>query len=391
MVIPCASSHLFLMKKKFAFCLNFCLLALLNQSFGQHKNDNSVAVIEGSTVYETPKVFELMNIAFALTDTSKAYFNTIDTTTQYYKEVILHFAKFRSHKLVRALTEQVKKDASKYAFNLAKGADLLLVDGKLSRRKRLPTGRRIWNDLHSERKKAIEDFSRQSGLEQFYVAHQEYYAKTLQQSKEYLQTSAMQQWLEKEFPNKYDKYTIIISPLMRGYHFGYHLTRKGKKVSIIYISAANGYNRNKLTDKQVAGLYTGVAFTEIDHNYVNPVSDCFEKELNQIMGGENRNNWTKTSYGNDSYDTGYKIFNEYMTHGVYLLYTKAKFSEEDQMVIKKSRIRLMSERRKYYRFEDFYNQLEKLYSSKPLNNNLVDLYPEIIKWCKKQNLQSIKL
>ena len=145
-----------------------------------------------------------MNIAFALTDTSRAYFNTIDTTTQYYHEVMLHFAKFSNHKLVRALTEQVRKDASVYAFNLAKGSDLLLVNGKLSRAKRLPTGRRIWNDLHSERNKAIEDFSRQSGLEQFYVAHQAYYAKTLQQSKEYLQVSAMQQWLEKEFPNKYD-------------------------------------------------------------------------------------------------------------------------------------------------------------------------------------------
>ena len=44
---------------------------LLNQSFGQHKNDNSIAVVEGSIVYETPKVFELMNIAFALTWTNK--------------------------------------------------------------------------------------------------------------------------------------------------------------------------------------------------------------------------------------------------------------------------------------------------------------------------------
>lgn len=108
-VLLCASNRLFLMKKKFAFCLTLCLFGLLDQSFGQPKNDNSVVVVDGSTVYETPKVFELMNIAFALTDTSKAYFSTIDTTTQYYKEVIRHFATFRSHKLVRALTEQVKK------------------------------------------------------------------------------------------------------------------------------------------------------------------------------------------------------------------------------------------------------------------------------------------
>lgn len=389
-VLLCASNRLFLMKKKFAFCLTLCLFGLLNQSFGQPKNDNSVVVVDGSTVYETPKVFELMNIAFALTDTSKAYFSTIDTTTQYYKEVIRHFATFRSHKLVRALTEQVKKNASTYAFNLTTGSDLLLVNGKLARANRFPPERKIWNDLHSVHQKSIEDFSRLSGFEQFYVAHQEYYAKMLQQSKEYARVAAMQQWLEKEFPIKYDKIATFISPLMRGSHWGVHFTHKGENVSLMYVSAANGYNNGKRTKQQISGIYTGISFTEIDHFYVNPISDRFEKELNQLMGGENRNNWTKPTYGSNLYDNGYKVFNEYMTHGVYLLYTNAKYAKEDQEVIKKHRIRLMSELRKYHRFEDFYTQLEKLYLSKPSNKTLADLYPDIIEWCKRQNLQPIK-
>jgi hypothetical protein len=73
-------------------------------------------------------------------------------------------------------------------------------------------------------------------------------------------------------------------------------------------------------------------FSEIDHNYVNPVSDKYKKEINKIMGDEHRSKWIKANGDGKYYGTGYKVFNEYMTHAVYLIYTNEFYSAADQTI-----------------------------------------------------------
>ena len=150
----------------------------------------------------------------------------------------------------------------------------------------------------------------------------------------------------------------------------------------MWVADAKGYTSNTAQNR---GRYTGVILTEIDHNYVNPVSDRFKDDLNAIMGSENMSKWLKFNSSQSNYGTGYKVFNEYMTHAVYLLYTLDKFEPMDQKVIENVRISIMENRRKYYRFSDFYAELKRLYLYKASGESIPDLYPKIIEWIKVEN------
>lgn len=97
-------------------------------------------------------------------------------------------------------------------------------------------------------------------------------------------------------------------------------------------------------------------------------------EQNGQMGG-----------ASNSYRTGYKVFNEYMTHSVYLLFTSQMLNSNDQQIIENMKINGMKGRRKFIKFDEFYKKLKQLYQERKPNENIADLYPHLIDWCEKEN------
>lgn len=376
--------------KRIIFLTAFIPGLFLSKSIGQSKNNNPVWVQDKKAVYEIPAVYELMNIAFAITDTNNysgnlnIYYNIIDTSTAYYKEVVHYFSNHKKHKLITALNKQLKKSYVRYLYNLQKGYNSNISDNEIRRKNKFPLFLTLQYGFQSVKRSVIEDFAKASDFQSFYENHRFHYQQILDDAKQKLSLTNIQQWLENEFSKKYDTFKIVISPLMRATHFTKRFSRYGKKISIMWVSDGSGYDPKRYTQTQIAGLYTGVVFTEIDHNYVNPASNNFKKDLNQIMGNDNRPKWIKADGDGKFYSSGYKIFNEYMTHAVYLIYTNTVYSKEDQTVIENSRIKLMEDIRKYYRFKDFYTQLKTLYASKKEGENITGLYPAMLDWCKKQ-------
>ncbi len=141
------------------------------------------------------------------------------------------------------------------------------------------------------------------------------------------------------------------------------------------------------TESINAARYTGTVMTEIDHNYVNPVSDDYQKTLNALMGESNRSRWVSQSYSSNSYKNGYKVFNEYMTHGVYLLYTNDRLTASEQEMLEKMKINSMQKTRGFSNFGNFYNELKRLYLSGKPNHDIASVYPDILRWCEQQNLK----
>lgn len=380
-------------KKSNFFILQTVLAAtvLLSQGIAQTKNDQSVRIIDQTITYETPMAFELMNIAFALTDTNiysgnlNVYYNNIDTSKKYYKEVMAKFAAFKDHKLIGQLNKALRKSILKYIYNLQTGYNSVFINGKLEKDNHFSFMQKIWCNLNSVSRRTMQDFAQRSDFKSFYTQHLPYYQDNLERVKNYLQAPAIQKWLENEFPTRYDKYNIVTSPLMNGLHFTKRLNFKGDKTSIMWVADAERFDVSRYTKEQVAGIFTGVVFTEIDHNYVNPISDQYKKALNEVMGDNNRKNWIKAEGDGKYYTSGYSIFNEYMTHAVYLAYTNTVYNEKDQAVIEKSKISGMVNNRKYYRFEEFYKQLKTVYVSGKGDQKLAELYPKMIEWCKTQN------
>ena len=80
---------------------------LLSTGFAQSGKDQSVVIIEEKAVYSIPEVYELMQIAIALTDTNivtnqvKMHANNVRSNTAYYQLIINQFGKYRDHDLVK--------------------------------------------------------------------------------------------------------------------------------------------------------------------------------------------------------------------------------------------------------------------------------------------------
>jgi len=369
------------------------LLGLLNilfvvNSFGQTRKDNSAILVDEKVIYETPMAYELMHIAIALTDTTlvsngyNVYNEVINKNSNYYKEVINHFSPFKKHQLIIELNKLLKKSASNLIYNVQLGNNLNFSSNRLEKIKIMPWIRRTYINLKSVNKNLVEDFARVSNFEKFYNQHKDYYNNELKIVQQNSNVNSQQKWLETEFPARYDNYRIIISPLMGSTHFTQRFKLEGKRKCIMWVASYDG-DQQKLNTIEKAN-YTGIVMTEIDHNYVNPVSDKYKKELNELMGGIYRTKWTNGGATN-SYKSGYSVFNEYMTHAVYLLYINQQINALEQPKVEKSKIEGMIKRRRFIKFAEFYEQLNTLYQTRKPNETIANLYPTMIEWCKSEN------
>jgi hypothetical protein len=152
----------------------------------------------------------------------------------------------------------------------------------------------------------------------------------------------------------------------------------------MFTSGTRGIDTDgRLTYKQKEGICSGILFTEIDHNYCNPVSERYKKSIDSVLS--DREKWIAKEGDGDNYPSEMAVFNEYMTHAVFLLYAFDMFKQNDFLEIKKERERIMIEQRKYLRFRDFSDKLLELYQKKEPNQKVMNLYPLIIDWCKTQN------
>lgn len=366
------------------------LLIFTSICFGQSRTDNSAILTDEKTTYEIPMAYELMHIAMALTDStivSNGYNvqnEIINKNSNYYKKVIKHFAPYKNHQLIVDLNKYLRESASNYIYNVQIGCNLNFNNNRLERVNIMPWIRRSYINLKAVSKNKIEDFAKISNFEKFYSEHKEYYNTLLKAVQQNSNVNEQQKWLEKEFYTKYDDYRLIISPLMGNTHFTQRFKFQGKRKCIMWVKSFD--SENLQINNINRARYIGTVMTEIDHNYVNPVSDQYKKELNELMGNSYRSRWTNMGASN-SYKTGYAVFNEYLTHAVYLLFVNQYLDTSEQEVVNHSKIEVMTKVRKFVKFAEFYEHVKKLYHSRKSNEKIADLYPQIIEWCKSENMK----
>ena len=293
-----------------------------------------------------------------------------------------YFGPYKNHTLINKLNKSLNENANNYISNLQLAYNSAYINHTIERNAILPLKNRIVYSLSSESRKELNEFAKITKFAEFYHQHKEYYASMLEEVQLIADVNNQQIWLEKNFPKKYNSYSIVISPLMGGTHFTTRYTEGKLNKCIMYVS--NFYpNKNRKASVNFA-LYTGVVMTEIDHNYVNPVSDLYKSELKVIMGGKYRRFWADGGFSN-SYRNGYKVFNEYMTHAVYLLYILEHSNINDHSTIENLKINAMIKHRSFIKFEKFYAELKQQYAKKSSTETIADLYPLMIAWCKKEN------
>ena len=337
---------------------------------------------QGKVTYEIPETFELANIAMALTEVGQQDPNLVEQAGGYFARVQQHFSLVTKHPLIVRLNQQLKTGGTNFYNGVRQNAYIMVLNQQ-SKPTQAGIYEAMWpgaNDM-AEHADQWADFVQQSAFRQFYQDNQPFYQQDIATVRRLLPVKQMQTWLERQFPGiVYNGQRVILSPLISGDHATQKFTDQGYQECLMFICDAKGYDQKTYSDAQIAGLYSGIVFTEIDHNFVNPISDKHLTEINDAFN--DRQKWTKHGIS-DHYGSAYEVFNEYMTHSVHLLYIKYHYPSAIYELVRADRIKLNAGQRGFYRFEAFLAELQRLYASKGPSQTIADLYVPLLAWAKR--------
>jgi hypothetical protein len=319
-----------------------------------------------------PEVFELANIAFAITDYGMESPYRVFKDSGYYEEVLERFGAFRDHPLIaevefsdRRLGDYFEWRTSSLAYEF-EGRRIVAGDHYA------PTGEAAgW--FHDQLD-LLEDFAAATDFREFYAAHRGFYERQIASYREKVPVRRMWRWLETEFPRRYDGYVVVFSPLINASHNTLRF-EDGDYRECIMVVGGPDLLAQKTNDARVEeALLSRHVFTEIDHNYVNPVSAEYAEDIAAAL--DDLGTWNEQ----DGYATGFSTFNEYVTWAAFLLYAQDHYDDEVLELVRDYVIRTMEGGRSFVRFGEFVAWLETRWASRGTEERLVDLYPEMIAW-----------
>lgn len=315
---------------------------------------------------EIPEVYELANILLALSDKFHHSNFRMHTKGDYYEHAMKWFAPFKDHKIFELI-----KEVSYYSL-VENGPAYLFEENNIIASP-VFAGFRA-RDSIKKYINLLNDFVIKSNFRAFYAQQKPYYQSLIDSFHSGAKPQQIWLWLEKHFPAKYQSYKVYFSPLGPGNNSARMYNNQNFKQTVMFISAPNRYDEESLKELKFMRTF----FTEIDHAYVNPVSDQYVEEINQAF------NSLKPWYKGGGYNLPYLTFNEYMTWGIVSLYMKEHYPRNEFLELKSYLEQFMVERRGFYQFKAFNNELIRLYEAKTDQQTITDLYPAIIAWISKQ-------
>lgn len=317
---------------------------------------------------KTPDVYKLANVILLLADSFHGANYRMHNRGRYVEDVIAWFEPFKDHPIFNALDKvdyySFVENAAAYQFN-----------GENIETSSVYSGFRA-QDAVKDLKSLMSDFAKKSDFKTFYRQKQPYYKTLEERFLAITQAKTIWKWLENHFPARYQSYKVFFSPLGPGNHSARNFANGDFKESIMFISAPNRYENQSDSAKKQGIKLTRSFFTEIDHTYVNPVSDLYLSEINQALAD------LKIWYKGGGYNTPYLTFNEYMTWALFSLYTLDNYNKEDFQFTKQYIEAFMENRRGFSRFSEFNDAMIRLYKTREQDELVADMYPKIIRWFK---------
>ena len=346
----------------------------------------------GNVQFDIPEAYELANIIWTLSPTGQRA-SDLDKDSEYYKKVVAYFKPYMNHAIFKKLDFADSVYFEKYytfrensfAFNfkdprVGAANTTLLYNGPYYY---------VFGDTLADGstfgllKTLVEDFAAKSKFRQFYKSNLAYYKKEIERAKQLTPVRQMWSWLEKEFVKPtYQSYRIVFSPLIGGSHSTQKYFTGDFGETAMFVCGTARYDKMKdISEKQKEGLMSGIVFTEIDHNYVNPATSKYGKRVDSIFS--KRDVWVKPSASSNYYSNPISVFNEYMTHSVFCLYILDTYDKETADLVIERRESMNADRRNFIKFREFNKELIRL-RQQHKDLKVVELYPYILDWCRKQ-------
>jgi adenylate kinase family enzyme len=334
--------------------------------------------------FEIPEVYELANIIWTLSPQGQKARN-LNKNSKYYSEVYNYFKPFLNHQIFKELSLNVQNYQDSYYDFRENSLSFAFSEDKIIHSEPyfyvMGHNRENFTSLFQKLIPQIEDFAKTCQFREFYRQKTQYYHQSIEEQKKLMPIKKMWSWLENNFDNKFASYKVVYSPLIGATHstqnFATFLENgQGKfNETVMFVSGPEVFESSKIKDfKLKEGLASGIVFTEIDHNYVNRLSNKYQKQIKNIF--DKREIWTGANGDTERYSNPLDVFNEYMTHAIFCLYVKENYDEQTAKSIIKERENLMTETRKYIKFKELN---EKLLSLKG-DRKVKDLYDDILNW-----------
>ncbi|GAB3026046.1 DUF4932 domain-containing protein [Spirosoma pulveris] len=337
---------------------------------------------EGKTLVEIPEVYELINVIFALTDYGKT--DAIEKDTPYYTQVMSHFSPYKNHPVVRTMDSLLRKSVSNYHNLKMDSYAYILQANKLV--KSPVYDRTSWGEVNqlTPYVPGVEQFARQSGFHAFFQKHQPYYSSLITDFKKNVDVATMKTWLDKQFPTtRYSAVKMIFTPLIGSNQSANRFDDNG-------FTEAQCHINYPFTSKSDAGLPKDViqgrrmiiAFTELNHNYLNPEADKYSNKV--AVAFRSMTDWITPNTPSTNYDNTLSCFEEYMNYSLVTLLFNDLFDAKTFAILNEGIESGMVKYRGFRRFQEFDQELLRLYRNRKPGQTVADLYPAIIAWAAKQ-------
>jgi len=351
------------------------------------------AAHNGKTFVEVPEVYELVNVAIALTPSGINTPFLVYQKSPYYADVRAWFDKFRNHPLISALNAAIAQNTRAY-FTLKMNGYAFEFDQR---------GRIVQSSVYDRTGfrgettnvlrpylADLQSFATTSRFREFYKAHASTYAAQIHFYRDEANVAEMTRWLDRNFPrsNDYNTYKIVFSPLVYANQSTTWFESNGFKelqphVNYPYVEDLARWFPQPLS-AAAATIYRGdIVFTEINHGYINPEA---ERYRDRILNATYRRDAWVDKVKPSSYYPGTGTFNEYMNWALVSLRIAdyAPPAEQDRMITKVEE--MMTKNRGFIQFAPFDRFLLNLYRGRKPGTTVADLYPRIIAWFEAHNV-----
>lgn len=336
--------------------------------------DDYIKKNRGKVLVEIPEVFELANIAIAISDEGLRHPYRVNKKSDYYKRMLEYFTPFKDHPLIAEpdlnfnFGYQFRDNSICYIFEADK-----IVHGGLYSDMRQP-------NLFKKHLALVEDFARVSHFRTFYRDNLSYYQNLIRLYRELVPIRKMWTWLEERFPARHDCYKVVFSPLIGSSHETCGFEKNDFSETIMFISGPG--EPGEYSSALGQALLARVVFTEIDHNYVNSVTAKHAQRVNEAL--TDLRQWNKQS----GYPSAEMTFNEYMTWALFILYASDTYDSETFDKEKNRVFNQMVHGRQFVKFREFTEELLKIYRNRRPGQSIPILYPTILAWAEKEAIKN---
>lgn len=379
------------MKAIYSVFTVFSLLFYSDYSQAQEKevsfHSDYVIQNEGKVKIEINEVQELTYIMLALTQLGLKDSNMVNHQTEYYHEVVEHFKPYANHDIIKKI-DSLLDESIIYYIILSSNAYGFKFDGSLLERTGIynfpakGVGKfEVKSDPMITYKTDIEDFAYQSGFRKFYQSHKRYYQKVIGDFKKFGAIDKQKRWLEERFDFSINSYLVLTSPLIGGINATSTFEDHSFKETMLVLPVIK--DNSEWTPELNEMMNSRVIFTEIDHNYVGPLSAQFRSKIYAVFN--KRGIWINKDIPSTAhYPTPTKVFDEYLTWGLFILYCADIFPGNTTMLSKVTdHVNDKMKAKGFPKSKEFNEKLISLYKA-DRSKKIEAVYNDLLNWSADQ-------